>query len=64
MRFFVARNLAWKVSPAFFALALWAPAAAQEECVGGMAGIYPCDKIDLLAFMPSNQIGGGNSNDI
>ncbi len=33
-------------------------------CVGGFAGIYPCNSIDLLTFMPLSQIGGGNGNDI
>jgi choice-of-anchor B domain-containing protein len=35
-----------------------------EECVGGMAGIYPCDHVDLLEFMPIATIGGGSANDI
>lgn len=33
-------------------------------CSGGMAGSYPCSNIDLLAFLPLSQIGGGNGNDI
>ncbi|MCB9126291.1 MAG: choice-of-anchor B family protein [Ardenticatenales bacterium] len=34
-------------------------------CVGGMAGSYPCDEVDLLAFMPTGTIGGGSGmNDI
>ncbi len=33
------------------------------ECIGGMAGSYPCNNIDLLAFMPLASIGGGNGND-
>ena len=33
-------------------------------CVAGMAGTYPCDKIDLLTFMPLSQIGGGNGADL
>jgi choice-of-anchor B domain-containing protein len=37
---------------------------AATPCVGGMAGVYPCHKIDLLTFMPLNQIGGGNGNDV
>ncbi|MCB8942744.1 MAG: choice-of-anchor B family protein [Ardenticatenaceae bacterium] len=32
-------------------------------CVGGMAGTYPCNNIDLLAFMPLATIGGGSGND-
>lgn len=38
---------------------------AQTPCVGGMAGSYPCDNVDLLAFVPLANIGGGaNTNDI
>ena len=48
-------------------------APAQDQplsftpCVGGMAGIYPCDHVDLMSFLPKAQIGGGGSeiiNDI
>jgi choice-of-anchor B domain-containing protein len=39
-------------------------ALAVTPCVGGMAGIYPCQNVDLLAFMPLASIGGGNGNDI
>ena len=38
--------------------------AAVTTCVGGLAGTYPCSKIDLLAFLPLAQMGGGNGNDI
>lgn len=40
--------------------------AAQSitTCVAGMAGSYPCSNIDLMAFLPLDQIGGGNGNDI
>ena len=34
------------------------------SCAGGMAGGYPCSNIDLMAFLPLDQIGGGNGNDI
>lgn len=37
---------------------------AATPCVGGMAGSYPCNKVDMLAQMPLNTIGGGNGNDI
>ncbi len=42
------------------------PLAAQTitSCVAGFAGIYPCNNVDLMAFLPLNQIGGGNGNDI
>jgi choice-of-anchor B domain-containing protein len=32
---------------------------AATPCVGGMAGLYPCENVDLLAFMPLDAIGGG-----
>lgn len=39
--------------------------SAQTPCVDGMAGIYPCQRMDLLAYMPLAQLGGGaNTNDI
>jgi choice-of-anchor B domain-containing protein len=39
-------------------------AIAQTPCVNGMAGPYPCENIDLLSFVPSDDIGGGSMNDI
>ena len=34
-------------------------------CVGGMAGAYPCDNVDLLEFLPLSSMGGAASaNDI
>ncbi len=44
------------------------PSAAKEPlaftpCVGGYAGAFPCNNVDLLAFIPISQIGGGNGND-
>jgi choice-of-anchor B domain-containing protein len=40
--------------------------AAQSitTCSGGFAGSYPCNNVDLMAFLPLSQIGGGNGNDI
>jgi choice-of-anchor B domain-containing protein len=48
------------------------PAAAQSpsgtqgpiECVNGMAGVYPCDNVDLLSFVPNGNMGGGTGNDV
>lgn len=39
-------------------------ALAITACVDGFAGVYPCSNVDLMAFMPLAQIGGGNGNDI
>ena len=40
------------------------PSQAVTSCVGGFAGSYPCSNVDLMAFLPLAQIGGGNGNDI
>ncbi len=33
-----------------------------NQCVNGSANGYPCDKVDLQAFMPKDQMGGGSQN--
>lgn len=33
-------------------------------CVGGMAGIYPCSNIDLLAFVPVGQFAATSTNSL
>jgi len=63
----------------FGALVLLAvPASAQQTtlqsilgaavpCTGGTAAIYPCGAVDLMAFLPTRDIGGGpgaGANDI
>lgn len=37
---------------------------ALQECRGGRAAEYPCDGVDLLAFLPLAEIGGGRGNDV
>jgi choice-of-anchor B domain-containing protein len=37
---------------------------SQTPCLGGMAGGYPCENVDLLAHLTSAQLGGGEMNDI
>ena len=37
---------------------------AFTPCVSGFAGTYPCNNIDLLAFMPASTIGNANLNDL
>ncbi|MEW5985672.1 MAG: choice-of-anchor B family protein [Chloroflexota bacterium] len=37
---------------------------AEVPCVGGFAGEYPCNNVDLMAFLPLSSIGGGNGADI
>ena len=37
-------------------------AMPMTPCVGGMAGSYPCQNVDLLSFMPLSTIGGGNGS--
>ncbi len=39
-------------------------AMAPTACTGGFAGPYPCNNIDLMAFLPLADIGGGSGNDI
>ena len=35
-------------------------AMSMADCVDGLAGgVYPCGNVDLLAFLPLDQIGGG-----
>jgi choice-of-anchor B domain-containing protein len=36
----------------------------DTPCTNGMAGPYPCNDIDLTAFLPHADIGGGTGNDI
>ncbi len=37
----------------------------QTLCSGGYAGIYPCENVDLLSFVPKASMGGtGNVNDV
>jgi len=52
-------------SLAFLLVTLSLSASSQAQpCIGGMAGGYPCEGVDLLTFMANGDIGGGNSNDI
>ena len=45
--------------------AVAAPSLAQSLCVDGLAaGLYPCQNVDLLATLGTNQVGGGDMNDI
>lgn len=39
--------------------------AAQgfTPCSGGVAAGYPCQNVDLMAFLPNSTIGGGTGND-
>jgi choice-of-anchor B domain-containing protein len=39
-------------------------AQADATCTNGMAGPYPCRDIDLMAFLPPEELGGGTGNDI
>jgi choice-of-anchor B domain-containing protein len=36
----------------------------SAPCVRGMAGYFPCDKINLAAFLPMDAIGGGRGSDV
>ena len=37
---------------------------AQTPCIDGMAGEYPCSEIDLMSYLPSEEVGGTGSNDV
>lgn len=37
------------------------PAAPQATCIAGMAGIYPCNNVDLLAFIPIGAMGSSGN---
>lgn len=39
-------------------------AVFDSPCIDGFAGPFPCDNIDLLAFLPLDEIGGGRGSDI
>ncbi len=39
-------------------------ALSDVACVDGFAGPYPCEGVDLAAFLPLSDIGGGEGNDI
>lgn len=39
-------------------------AESEEACVQGDANGYPCRNVDLLAFLPLADIGGGSGNDV
>lgn len=38
--------------------------AASVPCEDGFAGEYPCRNVDLMAFLPLAEIGGGSGNDV
>ncbi|MEM7585374.1 MAG: choice-of-anchor B family protein [Acidobacteriota bacterium] len=37
---------------------------APEACTDGMADIFPCDNVDLLAFLSPADLGGNRGNDL
>ena len=39
-------------------------AMSLTRCVNGLAGNFPCNNIDLAAFMPLADIGGGSGSDL
>ena len=39
-------------------------AMGKTDCVGGMAGTFPCHNVDLASFLPVSDIGGGSVNDV
>ena len=57
-----------RLAGASLALALTTLAAptatAQIPCVDGMAAGYPCQNIDFMSYLSSDEVGGGDMNDI
>jgi choice-of-anchor B domain-containing protein len=43
---------------------LKAGATTAVNCINGMAGIYPCKDVDLMAHLDNNTLGGGTGSDI
>lgn len=41
-----------------------ASALSETTCDAGFADIYPCSNVDLMAFLPLADIGGGSGNDV
>ena len=39
-------------------------AEGSSACVDGLAGEYPCSQVDLMARLPTADIGGGSGNDV
>jgi choice-of-anchor B domain-containing protein len=59
------RKMKYNIKLIFILVFIRVFAQAQTPCVNGMAGIYPCNQVDLLAFVPISAIGNGiNTNDI
>ena len=46
-----------------FASLLFSIVSFAQPCVGGMAGIYPCENVDLLSYMSLSEIGCNPNND-
>ncbi|HWP95133.1 MAG TPA: choice-of-anchor B family protein [Gammaproteobacteria bacterium] len=40
------------------------PALAATSCTDGLAGPYPCSRIDLVAHLSPDAVGGGDFNDV
>ena len=39
------------------------PRLTAQACVGGFAGPYPCDNVDLEAYLPVADLGGSRGNE-
>ena len=37
---------------------------AQTPCENGFAAGYPCELVDLMGFVPSSSMGGGDAEDL
>src|SRR5688572_31280984 len=58
------RSLAGAAAAAALALVASTAHAIPVPCANGTAGIYACNKVDLMVQMPLSAIGGGSGNDV
>lgn len=54
------RSFAFLVTAVAFSLAI----RSQTPCENGFAAGYPCDAVDLMSFVPSSSLGGGDAEDL
>ena len=54
------RNTTLIAALIFWAFNTW----AQTPCENGFAAGYPCDQVDLMGFVASSSLGGGDAEDL
>lgn len=48
----------------FIVFFLWSGILYSQKCENGFVGSYPCNQVDLLAHIPTEQLGGASTNEI